>query len=125
MELMQCRLGDPGFLLTALCKVRDVSYLQQMLLDKFIRLVDSDPDLQGSCEHLPADTMTITEGKCVFTIAALFNWVKADCDMDYLQFRTALYNSTLNNELRQLGYILEVNRTTGNVDTSTYQLVKR
>ena len=98
--------------------------MQQLLLAKFAGLLANDPDLLGSGVLPPDATVTVGKGKCLFTIAGLFNWVKAEGDLDYRQFRSALYSGTLHHELRQLGYTLEVNSATGKVDTSVYHLVK-
>lgn len=101
-----------------------MSLVKLMVLSNFQKLINFDPTLSGLGQHLLAEGMNVDNGECIFNIISLHNWVKTEVKMGQAQFRTELYQSDLNAELRKLGYIIEINYPTGKVDTSTYRLRK-
>ena len=94
------------------------------VLDKFTELIAGDPDLLGATSQRLPVGVEVGGGRCTFTIAALYQWVKDDADGDYRAFRAQLYQGALNQDLARVGYTVEVARSSGNVDSSHYQLVK-
>lgn len=98
--------------------------MEAVLLDKFDQLIKRDPDLHGALQCDNYGCLIIGQGRCVFTLKALFEWISADIAMDYKAFRCALYKSTLNQKLVGLGYKIEVRHASEHIDNSTYQLVR-
>lgn len=64
------------------------------------------------------------QGECCFSLQSLYRLLCGDGDETYNEFKAAIYKSRLNQELAQLGYRVDVHYSTGNVDTSTYKLVR-
>ncbi|MGK0500603.1 MAG: hypothetical protein ACJAYG_002256 [Oceanicoccus sp.] len=98
--------------------------MTSIVLSNFITLIKDDPNLLGSGQGLFPIGVVVGNGKCSFTLDALHQWVGGVAEIDYPGFRSKLYQSTLNQNLSELGYKVEVASSSGNVDTSRYQLVK-
>jgi hypothetical protein len=95
-----------------------------MLVDKFAVLIESlsrgDRGLAASVTdnnniHLVDDTL-------VFTIRGMYQLICNGDDTPYSKFRAALYQGNLNQALGKLGYKVVISESTGNIDTSWYQL---
>ena len=96
-----------------------------MLVDKFAALIKS---LVGREKVLlntvmaNSDDIYLADNALVFTIRGIYQLMcKAD-DSTYIEFRAALYQGNLNQELGKLGYEVTIFDSTGNIDTSWYQL---
>jgi len=62
----------------------------------------------------------------IFSLRGLFLTVCSERpNITYQAFRSALYSSQLNQDLMRLGYVVISYKSTGNVDTSWYQLTSR
>lgn len=91
----------------------------------FKSIVVVDPCLSGKGQSLLGKGFTVGQGECIFTIGCLFESCDASLGLSYLEFRTELFKSNLNSELRKLGYKIDLHKSTGNVDTSSYKLVRQ
>lgn len=98
--------------------------MSEVVFTKLVQLINYDPDLLGDGQSFSRGALDYDSGKYVFTIESLFKWVGAELDVGYLEFRSSLYKGGLNRELGYLGYKIEVKFSSGNVNTSIYQLVK-
>jgi hypothetical protein len=58
----------------------------------------------------------------VFTIRGLYQLLQADQTMSYWQFRIALYQDNLNQQLAVSGYTVVLFKSNGKVDSNWYQL---
>jgi hypothetical protein len=96
-----------------------------MLVDKFIALIKSlvgqDTALADiiTCNN---DDIRFVDNTLIFTISGLYHLISDTRDMTYIEFRTTLYQGNLNQELGKLGYKVVISDSTGNIDTSWYQL---
>ena len=68
--------------------------------------------------------ITIIDGVLIFSLADLYALLIDASIYSYADFRAMLYSSTLNTQLMDLGYQVQVYNGTGKVDSSYYQLVK-
>lgn len=98
--------------------------MKEEVLRKFVALIRVDPGLLGASQMQPWEGFKVEDGRCVFTLRALFESLAPELDMDYVRFRSELYRGSLNAGLLDLGYKIEVHHTTGHVDSSTYRLVQ-
>lgn len=104
------------------------STLELACIKKVRQLIEQDPYLKGGSKYSAHPHLEIANGRCVFTLKTLFEWVNTgvdmDCQIDYQAFRSELYKSTLNQTLMALGYKIEVQQSSGHVDSSIYRLVR-
>lgn len=98
--------------------------MQSKVLKAFEKLINVDPNLSGVGQSVLGQGMLLKEGRCVFSIASLYYWINVSEEVEMSEFRSQLYSGFLNRDLRCLGYRIEVNHSTGHVDSSFYQLVK-
>ncbi len=98
--------------------------MEDKVLATFTELLTQDPHLCGSYTAGVKFGVEVANGRCLFKLKALFEWTGLESEMTFLAFRRALYNSNLNSRLRSIGYKVELQQSTGHVDTSLYQLLK-
>ncbi len=93
-----------------------------MLLDKFEALIERLVGRDKALDNDTSEDVYLADNALVFTIRGLYRLMcKAD-DISYIEFRTALYQGNLNQELGKIGYEVTISESTGNIDTSWYQL---
>ncbi len=68
------------------------------------------------------DDVHLNDNTLVFTFRGLYQLVGNADAMTYIEFRATLYQGSLNQELGKLGYKVVIAESTGNIDTSWYQL---
>jgi hypothetical protein len=96
-----------------------------MLVDKFAALIKSLIGLDSALANVVTannDNIHLIDNTLVFTIRGIYPLVCNADDMTYIEFRTGLYQGNLNQELGKLGYEVVISDSTGNIDTSWYQL---
>lgn len=96
-----------------------------MLFDKFATLIKSlvarDQTLANVFASNDGD-IYLSDDSLVFTIRGIYQFLCDTEEMTYFEFRTRLYQGNLNHELGKLGYEVVISDSTGNIDTSWYQL---
>lgn len=87
------------------------------LLDQFVGVMSQPPGYSA----LPKNADIQWHGnQLVFTLKGLHAWL--DTDIDYTEFRKALFASQINAELREAGLLIDLFNSTGKVDTNRYRL---
>ena len=79
-------------------------------------------DAEALSQVATGEGMTVSGGHLCFTLKGLHHSLGLARLCDYPQFRSALYQSRLNEQLAALGYRVEVAENTGKVDQSLYRL---
>ena len=96
-------------------------------------IVDNVLSLLTPCEHSVAehsDRFKTTQnawfegGVLRFTLSGLYDLSDLGHLCSYLEFRTAIYQSNINQRLSLAGYKIDIFESTGKVDTTIYQLTE-
>ncbi len=98
--------------------------MQDKVLAQLKELIASDPDLLGVTQESVSDGVVVAQGRCVFSLRGLYQWVGLESDMTFKEFRSHLYQGDLNTSLKAIGYGVELKESTGKVETNLYQLIK-
>ncbi|CAH0993371.1 hypothetical protein SIN8267_03519 [Sinobacterium norvegicum] len=71
---------------------------------------------------LPPEMKRIGSDFC-FTLPSLYRYLNDDEHCSYLQFRSQIYQSTLNTDLAQLGWAVDIVTAADHVDQTVYGLL--
>jgi hypothetical protein len=95
-----------------------------MFVDKFAALINSLIQGDGALADIVTDNngIHLINNTLVFTLRGIYPLICNTEDIPYSKFRAALYQGNLNQELGELGYEVVISDSTGNIDTSWYQL---
>lgn len=85
----------------------------------FLKYIDAPTSLRIPPQM---DVKLDSSGCLMFTLPGLYHLLLPSGTIDYISFRKALYKSSLNAELRLLGYQTTIQTATDHVDTTWYKL---
>ena len=110
-----------------------IDELNQALLKFFIGLTKGEdlPTLLSSDQisqiplkdFTPRRLLSAQSVQIIFSLEGIHQILLKDQEQTFKEFRTALYQSPINQELQKLGYKVDVFQSSGKVDTSLYCLV--
>ena len=74
-------------------------------------------------DFTPRRLLSEQPAKIIFSLEGIHQTLFKNQEQTFKEFRTALYQSAINQELQKIGYKVDVFQSTGKVDSSLYCLV--
>lgn len=99
--------------------------MQQILVTFFVQILQQNNKLLERVSLFDGDLFYDRDNSVlVFKLGGLHQFLQDEISLDYSEFRSLIYKSNVNEELKKQGGLIEIHESIGNVDDNLYRLVR-